>query len=372
LSGVEKTVRNANPPLLTGFFSSWTVQGGSDPGSRMDKGKTSRLFFTSYFCFMETLFAGIDISKDSFDLALPVEGKLTAHKLPNNPDGFTQLLNLLPAQTRCVMEASGAYYLPLACFLAQKQVPLSVVNPLSVKRFSQMRLVRAKTDKADAKLPSQYGQSQQPPLWQPKKETLCRLAQLQALLQGYIKHRTALLNQKEAFEHSGVANPVLYGSLEKMLENLQEQIQSMEKEMEKEAKKEFAGLLDLLLSIPGIGKKTAIALCLVSEGFTRFDTDKQLAAYIGMAPRIFESGTSVKGKSHICKLGMGRIRRLLYLCSWQACSKNKACRHLYERLLAKGKARMVALVAVARKLLSQAFAIAKSKRMYDENFALFP
>jgi transposase len=322
--------------------------------------------------FMQTIFVGIDISKESFDLALPVESRFATHKLPNNPQGFAQLLTLLPPQAQCVMEASGAYYLPLACFLAQQQVPLSVVNPLSVKRFSQMRLIRAKTDKADAKLLSQYGLSQQPPLWQPKKEILSQLAQLQTLLQGYIKHRTALLNQKEAFSHSGVANPALYESLEKMLENLQEQIQTVEKEIEKEAKTEFADLLDLLRSIPGIGKKTAIALCLVSEGFTRFDSDKQLAAYIGIAPRIFESGSSVKGKSHICKLGMGEMRRLLYLCSWQAKKKNKACRELYDRLVGKGKAKMVALIAVARKLLTQAFAIAKSKRTYDENFALFP
>lgn len=326
---------------------------------------------------MQTLFVGIDISKDSFDLALPVEGKFTAHKLPNNPDGFASLLTLLPAQAQririqCVMEASGSYYLPLACFLAQKRISVSVVNPLSVKRFSQMRLVRAKTDKADAKLLSQYGLSQQPPLWQPKKEVLFQLSQLQTLLQGYIKHRTALLNQKEAFTHSGVANPALYDSLDKMLAHLQEQIKELEQQIEKEAKKEFADLLDLLTSIPGIGKKTAIALCLVSEGFTRFDSDKQLAAYIGIAPRIFESGTSVKGKSHICKLGMGQMRHLLYLCSWQACSKNKACRHLYERLLAKGKAKMVALIAVARKLLGQAFAIATKRTVYDENLALFP
>jgi transposase len=321
---------------------------------------------------METLFVGIDISKDTFDLALPAGGKFTSHQLPNTPEGFNELLPLLPPQAQCVMEASGSYYLPLATFLAQKQVPVSIVNPLSVKRFSQMRLIRAKTDKADACLLSQFGQNQKPPLWQPKKEVLAQLAQLQTLLQGYIKHKTALLNQEEAFSHSGVANPALYDSLQSMLKNLNEQIGSLEKEIEKAAKKEFADLLDLLTSIPGIGKKTAIALCVMSDGFTRFDSDKQLAAYIGIAPRIFESGTSVKGKSHICKLGMGEMRRLLYLCSWQACSKNKACRQLYERLLAKGKAKMVALIAVARKLLGQAFAIAKSKRAYDENFALFP
>jgi transposase len=329
---------------------------------------------------METVFVGIDISKDSFDVAVPVGnsvGNSTANRLhscqlANTAAGFEQLLALLPPTAQCVMEASGPYYLPLACFLAERQVALSVVNPLSVKRFAQMRLTRAKTDKADARLLSHYGSSQQPALWQPRKAVLSQLAQLQTLLQGYLKHRTALLNQKEAFTHSGIANPILYDSLGKMLDSLDEQIKELEEQIEKEAQNEFGSLLDVLVSIPGIGKKTAVALCVLTEGFTRFDSEKQLAAYVGIAPRIFESGTSVKGKSHICKLGGGQIRRLLYLCAWQAKKNNKACRQLYDRLVAKGKAKMVALVAVARKLLKQACAIAKSKRAYDENFALFP
>jgi transposase len=319
---------------------------------------------------MEPVFVGIDISKDSFDVAVPAAGCFYSCKLANTPVGFEQLLAVLPPQAQCIIEASGSYYLPLACFLAERQVALSVVNPLSVRHFARMRLSRAKTDKADSRLLSAYGLNQRPAHWQPRTQVLSQLAQLQTLLAGYGKHRTALLNQKEAFTHSGIANPALYDSLDKMLESLDEQIARVEQEIAKQAKAEFGSMLDLLVSIPGIGQKTAIALCVLTEGFTRFESDKQLAAYVGIAPRIFESGTSVKGKSHICKLGMGQIRRLLYLCAWQASTRNKACQALYQRLVAKGKAKMVALIAVARKLLKQAFAIASKQIPYDENFAL--
>ena len=128
-------------------------------------------------------------------------------------------------------------------------------------------------------------------------------------------------------------------------------------------------MLTNLPSIPGMGKKTAMMLVVLSGGFNRFDDYRKLSSYIGLCPRIFESGTSVKGRARICKMGMSRIRAMLYICSWSAKRCNKACRELYERLLAKGKAKKLALIAVANKLLKQAFAIATQKTKYNENYS---
>src|SRR5690606_4528270 len=90
-------------------------------------------------------------------------------------------------------------------------------------------------------------------------------------------------------------------------------------------------------------------------------------SYIGLSPRIYESGTSVKGRSRICKMGMSRIRAMLYVCAWSAKKINKACKELFERLVEKGKAKKLALIAVANKLLKQAFAIANKNIFYTEN-----
>jgi transposase len=119
------------------------------------------------------------------------------------------------------------------------------------------------------------------------------------------------------------------------------------------------------LSIPGVGPKTAIRLIGVTEGFTRFTTVKQLVSYVGLSPHPYESGTSIKGKGHLAKYGMGRMRQLLYLCSWTARRSNPGCAVLYKRLKAQGKPERVIKCAVAHKLVRQAYAIATRGGMFD-------
>lgn len=117
-------------------------------------------------------FAGFDVSKDFFDLCLLADGKqVVAERFTNDQKGFEQSVQSLPVGTHCVMEATGPYYLPLACWLHQQGLTVSVVNPLVIHRFGQMRLQRVKTDKADARLIAQYGSQQQPAAWEPPLST---------------------------------------------------------------------------------------------------------------------------------------------------------------------------------------------------------
>jgi transposase len=127
-------------------------------------------------------------------------------------------------------------------------------------------------------------------------------------------------------------------------------------------------LLTRICSIPGIGKRTAIYLIVLTQGFEKFETSRQLISYFGLNPIIRESGSSVRGKSRISKTGNNHIRNLLFMCSFTACEHNKACREIYQRIVAKGKSKKLALIAVANKLLKQSLAIAKSGLYYDENF----
>jgi transposase len=320
---------------------------------------------------MTTIYVGIDIAKASFTLAIPrPQGGFQDYLLPNQPAGFEQLTTLLPPNGQVVMEASGPYYLPLACHLHQAQYRLSVVNPLIVRRFSQMQLRRTKTDKADARLLSQFGANQQPALWQAPSLLMSQLAQLQTLLEQYIKQRTALRNQQEAFTHSGVSNPALEQSLQKSLTHLDEQIQTLANQLDELANTHYTSLYANLISIPGIGRKTALCLLILSQGFTRFESAKQLVSFVGLAPRVFESGSWVKGKGHICKLGNSRIRQLLYMASMQAKKANPACQALYDRLVGAGKPKLVALIAVAHKLVRQCFAVATQGVKFNEKAAL--
>ena len=314
-------------------------------------------------------YLGIDISKKSFDVAFPTQKGYVVKKYAQDLAGYEQLLAQLPPGSYCVMEATGPYCMRLASYLYENQVAVAVVNPLVIKRFSQMRLRRTKTDQADAQLIAAYGQLEKPALWQPAAAFIRELQQESTVLEGLIQQRTALKNQQEAFDQLPHVSPQALQTLDTVLQTLQEQIEALEKGMAQKAQQNQGSQLENITSIPGIGQKTAIQLLIITQGFKRFTNSKQLAAYVGLSPRHYESGTSVKGRPKISKLGMGRMRALLYLCAWSAVKWNQACKQLYERLLAKGKAKKLALIAVANKLLKQAFAIATKNQKYDEKLA---
>lgn len=314
------------------------------------------------------LVVGIDVSKQKIDVALPNKEKYLSQQYSNDEKGFKQLLRALPPGAHCIMEVTGVYYLRAATFLYLKGIKVSVINPLVIKRFSQMRLLRTKTDKADAIMIAEYGKTEHPELWKPNENYLLELQQLEAVLEQYGRQRTALRNQQEAFSQSVVSNKLAMQSINQSLRHLEKQCARVENRMKELITEQHHDLLKRLSSIPGIGDKTAIMLIVITGGFKKFENSRQLSSYIGICPRIVESGTSVRGKAKICKLGMSRMRRLIYLCTWSAIECNQTCKQMYERLITKGKPKMVALIAVANKLLKQAFAIAKSQNNYIQNF----
>jgi transposase len=311
---------------------------------------------------------GIDISKSSFDVAIPLKEKegYKHLKFKNNADGFDKFSKLLDPVSNCIMEASGVYYLQLAIYLNSKGMIVSVVNPLTIKRFSQMRLMRAKTDKKDAAMIAEYGKVENPIKWEPREEHMLQMQQLQALQENFIGQLTRLKNQQESFINSGVNNKIGTKIIEKEIEHLSNQIKLLDDELVKITKEFHQDLFERLQTIKGIGKRSAMMLILITDGFKRFENSKQLCAYVGLSPRIFESGTSVKGKVKICKMGMAKMRKLLYLCAMSARTSNKACKEMFERLTDRGKNGKLALIAVANKLLKQAFAIGTSQMIYQE------
>lgn len=309
---------------------------------------------------------GIDISKASFDVALPEQAGFKLLKLPNDQTGFVELLAASTGSCVYVMEASGPYYLRLAGFLVEQGRQVSVVNPLSVRRFGQMRLARTKTDRKDAVLIAHYGQLAHPPHWQPKPAFMQELGQLQMTCHGLEKMRQQMRRQLDALQQAPFQSQQAVSSLEQLLERVEKEAALLEGRMQQLAREHCQQQQRLLESVPGLGKKSSLLLLVLTTGFTRFAHSRQLIAYLGLSPRIYESGTSVKGKARICKMGMSRARAVLYMCSWSAIKCNKACRELYERLRQKGKAHRLALIAVVNKLIRQAFAVATKGEPYRE------
>ena len=315
------------------------------------------------------MIVGIDVSKQSFDIAWEAEGQGHHRQYEYSDEGIEALLEQTPQEAHYVMEATGVYHTRLALRLYQSGRRVSVVNPLVIKRFAQMQLSRVKSDKADAQLIRCYGEQHELSSWSPATPEILELQQAHGWLDDLIRERTRLKNRQEAHAHQARASGFVVKQMSMQLRQLDKQIKACEQHLEVVVKKSFAELYARLRSIPSVGPKTAIELIVVTGGFSRFDDVKALCAYIGVSPTTFRSGTSVNGKGTIAKMGQGRMRQLLYLCSWTAKRCNPACRALYTRLKDTGKPPKVINIAIAHKLLRQAFAVATKGVKYSENYA---
>ena len=308
---------------------------------------------------------GVDVSKDVFD----IHGSKSGHdQFENNASGFKSFLKSLPKESLVVMEATGYYHYRLAQFLYKQNIIVSVVNPLSVKRFIQMKLAKIKTDKSDAKAICEYAQVNDVPLYNALTNVQSECLQLFRLMDSFLKKRTATKNKIHGEEVLGIPSKWVYRSLKRDKKHLDKELKGIEERLLSLVKKEQQVQLTLLISIPGIGLKTALFMLIITDGFTKFESSKQLCSYVGITPTIRESGSSVRGRSRISKVGNRKLRNLLFLCSFNACKHNKACKEIYERIVNKGKSKKLALIAVSNKLIKQSFAIVKSGLPYDEKY----
>jgi transposase len=266
------------------------------------------------------------------------------------------------------MEASGPYYVQLANYLNTSGYKVCVLNPLIIRRYSQTRLYRAKTDKKDARTIAEYGAQYDLKKWRPDSKISTEIKQLYTALELFKKQRHQTKRQLESFQATGLLTSSLKRELKQLEVLLQRRINKFEKQIEKIGNIAYRETIERLKTIPGVGIKTAIMMSVITDNFTKFESHKQLNAFVGFSPRLYQSGTSVKGKGHICKMGKPQIRKLLYLCSWSAKKVNKGCAEMYERLKGKGKPERVIKVAIANKLIKQIFSIAINKQCYDDNY----
>jgi len=312
-----------------------------------------------------TKYFGIDISKDVFDV---MDMENNHYQFLNNSTGFKSFYKLLDKNSHCVMEATAYYYSKLAYFLIGKSIRVSVENPVAIKRFIQMKLSKIKTDKSDAKMICLYAQNVELKLWKGNSNNQNECLQIISLLNVFIKQSTALKNKIHGEQTLGLPSKIVISSLKRSLKQNKKEQETLESKLIELVKKDHQQLLTLIESIPGFGRKTSTLLIVITDGFSRFETASSLCSFSGITPIIRKSGTSVNGKPRISKMGNQKLRNHLFLCSFNACKYNKACMAIYERITNKGKSKKLALMAVANKLLKQAFAIAKSGIPYDENY----
>lgn len=308
---------------------------------------------------------GIDVGKSEFHCSLLVNGVERTNHFSNSKGGFTRLHSWLKnrkvTHVHACLEATGGWSEELAEDLCEHGHHVSIVNPLAIKSFGQSELSRTKTDKADASLIARYCAAMHPSLWQPPSETERKLRQL-------VRRRMALddMRVQECNRLEGPGVSEVASSIQSTIDFLQDQIDDVDEEMRKliDDDPTLRGKRDLLDSIPGIGPRLITTLLGEVPNITEFENGKAVAAYAGLCPHEFRSGTSVS-RSWLSRRGNVRLRKILYMPAIVAMRVNPVMALFAQRLRAKGKKPKQIITAVMRRLLVLAYGVLKSGRPFD-------
>ena len=313
-------------------------------------------------------YIGIDVSKDSFVAAYPTKSGYTTKTFKNITNGVRQFINSLPEDCHCVMEATGNYSMLLLYLLQKANITVSMENPQKIKHFARAMLSTTKTDEIDAKLIAKYGEKMEPEPYKIPSESILLLKQKRTVLRQLKKQLTMWTNLQESMEPLPKKDPASKVAIEQTIKFLRKQISKLEDEITHLSNKEFKRQMELLTSIRGIGESIASALIIATGGFTYFSSAKQISRFLGLCPTYQQSGTSVNVKGHINRNGDTYLRSQLYIAAVSSIRFNAACKETYDRLKAKGKSGKVAVVAVANKLIRQAYAVVTNDRPYIDGY----
>lgn len=290
-----------------------------------------------------TVYVGVDVAKAT----LQVHQQGRQIELSNAPAGRAKLCKQLQvlAAAHVICEATGGYEQALVQALHQAQIPVSVVNPAQVRANAQAQGQRAKTDRIDALMLTDYGQRYHPKPTEPASQTQRQLVALTQWLKQLVEAQAVARTQAE--HHS---DPFVRKQHQGLLEHYEAQIQEVETKLKSlmERDSQLKQRVECLDAIKGVGLRTAVSVLAHLPELGQLNR-QQAGALAGLAPWTRDSGT-MKGMRCI---GGGRpeVRLALYMSALSAVRSNPVLREFYQRLIAKGKLPKVALTAVMRKLL---------------------
>lgn len=316
---------------------------------------------------MHPLQLGIDVAKAKLDCALRLESGKFRHKVVDNtPAGFKALDTWLAkegaAALQVCMEATGIYWEAVAEHLAARpETTVSVINPAQIKAFGASQMVRTKTDKVDAKLIAQFCAERTPEPWQAPTPAEKTLRALVLRLDALQTMRTQESNRLE------VARESVAEGIAKHLTWLDDEIARLRKAIRDHIDNDPT-LRDkhrLLDSIPGLGERTtAVLLAFLAEP-ARFGNARQAVAFAGLDPRQHESGSSVRGKPRLSKVGHSFLRKALYMPAMVALYRTDWGKLFHERLAKNGKPPMLIIGAMMRKLVQVSYGVLKSGQAFQ-------
>jgi len=310
---------------------------------------------------------GIDLAKLTFDATLlTTSGAQHHHTFANTPAGFTQfgtwLRRYKVSQAHLCMEATNIYWEALAAWGHAQGHIVSVVNPGRIKGHALATMQRNKTDKLDSFVIADFCRTHQPEAWEPMSEAHHHLRAL-------MRHRDDLLQselqQKNRLRDT--TDTVVRSLLEAVLQTLATQLKEVERLIKAHlsAQAELAADLALLTSVTGIAMVTAAKVLAEMPKLAQYDSAKAAAADTGVTPSHYQSGTSVRRRPRMSKMGKAELRAALY---WPAITAMNRCpgfKAFADALLKRGKAKKVVIGAVMRKLMHVMYGVLKHRTPYD-------
>ena len=325
---------------------------------------------------------GIDVSKDSFEIRFGTitdrqeERFLAAASFPNARRGYLRLLAWSKKQLVSneapvwfVMEATGVYYEQLAYFLAERQQQIVVLLPNKIKNFAKSLDNKSKTDGLDARSICQFGLERPLNAWQPPSP---QMRSLKALTREYqtVQHMaTQVKNQLHAKGHSYKPSQETLTRLRAQLRLFQKQLKSIEQQIRSlvESDDDLNNRISNITRAKGIGFMTVVSTVAETNGFALITSTKQISSYAGLDVVIKQSGKR-QGKPAISKKGNKHLRHAVFMPALAACRCNPPLRAFYLRLVRTKANKMVAVLAVARKILCLIYTLWKKNVPYDPNY----
>ena len=324
---------------------------------------------------MASRILGLDISKATFHAALlknNKKDKAIVQLFDNNWDGFEALQHWLQEhgahQVHACLEATSVYGHPVATYLFHHGHQVSIVNPSRIKGFAQSRLSRTKNDRADAGIIAQFCKALKPQTWTPPAPEIARLQGYSRRLQALIKMKTQEQNRLK------IAEDELAADIEEHIQFLEKKIEAVKKQQQQlvEASETLLPQQKLLTSIVGIGEATAVTILAELGSIEQFRSARQLAAFVGLTPQEHQSGSSVRGKTRLCKIGSPHLRKALYFPALSAIRHSPEIQALKAHFLELGKNKMQIVGIIMHKLIRVVYGVLKSGKPFDPNKLIPP
>lgn len=311
---------------------------------------------------------GVDVSAKTLMAKRRKNETDEIREFSNDAAGQRELRKWVGKGARVCMEATGVYHLQLALMLVAAGVEVMVINPRVAKDFGRALMNRSKTDRVDASTLLEYVWRMDFVAWKAPRAAVLEVRELGRRLSELVHAGAEEKNRFHAKNVAAISRTVI-SDVEAHVAQIEKRVKQIEKAAAVVIRGD-AGLqeqFEILTKIPGVARRSAILLLTELAVLDPTMTVKQIVGHAGLDPREYESGSSVQKPTRISKVGNARLRAILYMNALTAIRHDRGTRLFFAQLMARGKKKMQAIVAVMRKLLHGIWIVLQRRVPFDSS-----